>query len=207
MIPGVCGQCGAATRGPLPRSFARNGLANFTGQRGSARPRRAWSGSAARSKVVASVLSLLAGSVECGAWGREALKGVGVGARPGRGTRTARGETDIPPSASLPASAGRASVQPEAVRAELRLAVWRALFGSRGPRCSGFWAGRLRREGSRDELACPTRGQTNSGGQRMTGPQRRPASLRAFPELGPVMRWPGNSPVSAVFTQCSAAES
>ena len=25
----------------------------------------------------------------------------------------------------------------------------------------------------------------------MTRPQRRPASLRAFPELGPVMRWPG----------------
>jgi hypothetical protein len=76
-----------------------------------------------------------------------------------------------------------------------------------GSRCSGFWAGRLRRKGSRDELACPTRGQTNIGGQRMTGPQRRPASLRAFPKLGPVMRWPGNSPVSAVFTQCSAAES
>ena len=28
----------------------------------------------------------------------------------------------------------------------------------------------------------------------------------AFPELGPVMRWPGESPVSAVFTQCSAVE-
>ena len=33
--------------------------------------------------------------------------------------------------------------------------------GSRGPRCSGFWAGRLRREGGRDELACPARGQTD----------------------------------------------
>jgi hypothetical protein len=63
-VPGVCGQCGAATRGPLPRSFARNGLANFTGQRSSARPRRSWSGSAARSKVVASLFSLLAGSVK-----------------------------------------------------------------------------------------------------------------------------------------------
>ena len=93
-----------------------------------------------------------------------------------RGTRTARGATDILQSASLPASAGPAVlVQPESVRAELKLAVWRALFGSRGPRCSGFWAGRLRREGSRDELACPTRGQTGIGGQRMTRPQRRPA--------------------------------
>ena len=35
----------------------------------------------------------------------------------------------------------------------------------------------------------------------MTGPQRRPASQRAFPELGPVMRWPGKSPVSAAFRQ------
>ena len=25
----------------------------------------------------------------------------------------------------------------------------------------------------------------------MTGPQRRPATRGAFPELGPVMRWPG----------------
>jgi len=31
----------------------------------------------------------------------------------------------------------------------------------------------------------------------MTGPQRRPVSLRAFPELGPVMRWPGESDVLA----------
>ncbi len=37
-----------------------------------------------------------------------------------------------------------------------------------GPRSSGFWPGRLRRKGSRDELACPARGQTNIGGQRMT---------------------------------------
>jgi hypothetical protein len=29
------------------------------------------------------------------------------------------------------------------------------------------------------------------GGQRMTRPQRRPASLRAFPEPGLVLRWPG----------------
>ncbi len=76
-----------------------------------------------------------------------------------------------------------------------------------GSRSSGFWPGRLRREGSRDELACPARGQTNIGGQRMTGPQRRPASLRAFPELGPVTRWPGEPPVSAVFTKYSAVES
>jgi len=76
-----------------------------------------------------------------------------------------------------------------------------------GSRSSGFWAGRPRREGSRDELACPTRGQTNFGGQRMTRPQRRPASLRAFPEPGLVMRWPGSPPVSAVFTKWSAAES
>jgi len=47
--------------------------------------------------------------------------------------------------------------------------------GARGSRCSGFWAGRLGREGGRDELACPTRGQTDIGGRRMTGPQRRPA--------------------------------
>jgi hypothetical protein len=60
-----------------------------------------------------------------------------------------------------------------------------------GSRCSGFWTGRLRGDGSRDEFASPSRGQTNIGGQRVTGPQRRPASLRAFPELGPVMRWPG----------------
>jgi len=76
-----------------------------------------------------------------------------------------------------------------------------------GSRSSGFWPGRLRRKGSRDELACPARGQTNIGGQRMTGPQRRPASLRAFPELGPVTRWPGEPPVSAVFTKYSAVES
>ena len=91
-------------------------------------------------------------------------------------------------------------------RSESSLAGSR-FVGSRGPRCSGFWAGRPRREGSRDELACPTRGQTNFGGQRMTRPQRRPASLRAFPELGPVMRWPGEPPVSPVFTKWSAAES
>ena len=29
----------------------------------------------------------------------------------------------------------------------------------------------------------------------------------AFPELGPVMRWPGSPPVSPVFTKWSAAES
>ena len=99
-------------------------------------------------------------------------------------------------------------VQPESVRAELRLAVWRALFGSRGPRCSGFWAGRLRREGSRDELACPTRGQTNCGGQRMTeaaaeASDRRAVGgeERAFPELGPVMRWPG-VPAALAFLAC-----
>ena len=129
---------------------------------------------------------------ECVAQGR-GLRGNRASRKGQRGTRTARGATDFLQSASLPASAGPAVlVQPESVRAELRLAVWRALYGSRGPRCSGFWAGRLRRKGSRDELACPTRGQTNIGGQRMTGPQRRPASLRVFPELGPVMRWPGN---------------
>ena len=112
---------------------------------------------------------------ECVAQGR-GLKGNRASHKAQRGTRTARGATDFLQSASLPASAGPAVlVQPESVRAELRLAVWRALFGSRGPRSSGFWAGRLRREGSRDELACPTRGQTNIGGQRMTGPQRRPA--------------------------------
>jgi hypothetical protein len=144
---------------------------------------------------------------ECVAQGR-GLKGNRASRKAQRGTRTARGATDFLQSASLPASAGPAVlVQPESVRAELRLAVWRASFGSRGPRCSGFWAGRLRREGSRDELACPTRGQTNIGGQRMTGPQRRPASLRAFPELGPVMRWPGKPPVSPVFTKWRAAES
>ena len=69
--------------------------------------------------------------------------------------------------------------------------LWLPVAG-RGVAVSGFWTGRLRREGSRDELACPARGQTNFGGQRMTRPQRRPASLRAFPELGLVMRWPGN---------------
>ncbi len=71
----------------------------------------------------------------------------------------------------------------------------RLMIGSRGARCSGVWTGRLRRKGSRDELACPASGQTNFGGQRMSGPQRRPArracGRRAFPELGPVMRWPG----------------
>ena len=35
------------------------------------------------------------------------------------------------------------------------------------------------------------RGEAEIGGQRMTRPQRRPASLRAFPKLGLVMRWPG----------------
>jgi hypothetical protein len=29
----------------------------------------------------------------------------------------------------------------------------------------------------------------------------------AFPELGPVMRWPGEPPVSPVFTKWRAAES
>ncbi len=42
------------------------------------------------------------------------------------------------------------------------------------------------------------RGETNIGGQRMTESQRRPASWRANPELRAVMRWPGESPVSAV---------
>ena len=80
------------------------------------------------------------------------------------------------------------------VRHQIGFLSWGA-----GSRSSGFWAGRLRRKGSRDELACPPRGQTNIGGQRMTGPQRRPASLRAFPELGLVMRWPGEPPVSTVL--------
>ena len=35
----------------------------------------------------------------------------------------------------------------------------------------------------------------------MTGPQRRPASERAFRELGSVMRWQGESPVWAAFLQ------
>ena len=80
-----------------------------------------------------------------------------------------------------------------------------AFPGSPRRRMNNF--GHRIREGSRDELACPTRGQTNFGGQRMTGPQRRPASLRVFPELGPVMRWPGEPPVSPVFTKWRAAES
>ena len=71
-----------------------------------------------------------------------------------------------------------------------------------------FWllAGRLRREGGRDELACPARGQTNIGGQRMTRPQRRPASLRAFPELGLVMRWPGVTALPRLSRRFCAAE-
>ena len=44
-------------------------------------------------------------------------------------------------------------------------------------------------------------GHADIRGQRMTGPQRRPASERAFRELGPVMRWPGESPVWAAFRQ------
>jgi hypothetical protein len=39
--------------------------------------------------------------------------------------------------------------------------------------------------------ALPARGEADIGGQRMTRPQRRSANLRAFPELGLVMRWPG----------------
>ena len=35
----------------------------------------------------------------------------------------------------------------------------------------------------------------------MTRPQRRPANLRAFPELGPVMRWPG-VPAALAFLAC-----
>ena len=59
--------------------------------------------------------------------------------------------------------------------------------------------GQAEEGGRKDELACPARGQTNLGGRRMTRPQRRPASLRAFPKPGLVMRWPGESPVSAVL--------
>ena len=72
----------------------------------------------------------------------------------------------------------------------------RQLAGSRFVGDAGvalFWllARQAEEGGRKDELACPARGQTNFGGQRMTRPQRRPASLRAFPEPGLVMRWPG----------------
>ena len=40
----------------------------------------------------------------------------------------------------------------------------------------------------------------------MTRPQRRPASLRAFPELGLVMRWPGVPACLAGFVQRCVTE-
>ena len=120
--------------------------------------------------------------------------------RPGR--RHPRAANSAPSCAGAPWP-GRQSARLSALSAR-SLAALGFVSWVAGPRCSGFWAGRLRRNGSRDELACPTRGQTNIGGQRMTGPQRRPASLRAFPKLGPMMRWPGKPPVSAVL--CSGAE-
>jgi hypothetical protein len=89
-------------------------------------------------------------------------------------------------------------------------------LGRGGTRCPHFWTPGLRAwpwlKGGGVSLqakrgARVARGEADIGGQRMTRPQRRPASLRAFPELGPVMRWPGSPPVSAVFTKCRAAES
>jgi len=54
------------------------------------------------------------------------------------------------------------------------------------------WQGEaLGRRGTRT-----ARGVADIRGRCMTGPQRRPASLRPFPKLGPVMRWPGTPPVS-----------
>ena len=60
-------------------------------------------------------------------------------------------------------------------RSESELAGSR-FVGSRGPRCSGFWTGRLRREGSRDELACPARGQTDFA----QAPVCQPTALSSF---------------------------
>ncbi len=59
----------------------------------------------------------------------------------------------------------------------------------------GKWRGAGGVQSGRD------RGQTDLGGQRMTRLRRRPASLRAFPELGLVMRWPGSPPGSPVCTK------
>ena len=73
------------------------------------------------------------------------------------------------------------------------LRSWHPVGGRGGARCR---AGRTKRrpglEGGgdgRDGVLCG--GHADIGGQRMTGPRRRPANLRAFPKLGPVMRWPG----------------
>lgn len=56
-------------------------------------------------------------------------------------------------------------------------------------------------------------GHADIGGRRMARPQRRPASLRAFPQLGLVMRRPGmraasaSTPVSPVFMKWNVVES
>jgi len=71
---------------------------------------------------------------ECVAQGR-GLKGNRASRKAQRGTRTARGATDILQSASLPASAGPAVlVQPESVRAELRAGSLAVVVSGRGGR-------------------------------------------------------------------------
>ena len=69
-----------------------------------------------------------------------------------------------------------------------------AALGRGGARCRAVrtiaWPGLEGGGDGRDGVLCG--GHANIGGQRMTGPQRRPASLRAFQEPGPVKRWPGN---------------
>ena len=61
----------------------------------------------------------------------------------------------------------------------------------RGVAICWLLGGQAEEGGEQGRVGLPDQRPDELGGQRMTRPQRRPASLRAFPEPGLVMRWPG----------------
>jgi len=137
------------------------------------RPRRAGTSIVAGAEADRSHAAGVDGSFHRGRWGTCHASGLRRSSETNRVSGSSRW-TGAP-------CLGRQSARLSALSARSLAALGFVSWGA-GSRSSGFWTGRLRREGSRDELACPARGQTNFGGQRMTEAAAEASELASVSE-------------------------